>query len=75
MPCPFYLSLTSENPLKICGPKNRIGYAPSLAHLKLFCLSISAYQECPMYKLKTSNWKEANRWICFFKQFFGFFTR
>jgi len=75
MPCPLYLGLISGNPLKICGPKNRIGYAPSLAHLKLFCLSISAYQECPRYKLKTSNWNEANRWIRFFKTFLGFFTK
>ena len=72
MPCPLYLGLTSGNPLKVCGPKERIGYAPSLAHLKMFCLSISAYQECPMYKLKMKNWKETNRWFQFFKHLFGF---
>ena len=73
MPCPLYQDSTSGNPLKVCGPKERIGYAPSLAHLKMFCLSISAYQECPMYKLKMKNWKETNRWFMFFKQLFGFF--
>jgi|GEM_PF-1584051 len=73
MPCPFYLGLTSGNPLKVCGPRERLGYAPSSAHLKIFCLSISAYIECPNYKLKTTNWKEANRWFRLFKQLFGFF--
>ncbi len=73
MPCPLYIGLTSGNPLKVCGPKNRLGYAPSSAHLKIFCLSISAYNECPTYKLKTSNWKGTNRWFRFFKQLFGFF--
>jgi hypothetical protein len=73
MPCPLYIGLTSGNPLKVCGPKNRLSFAPSSAHLKIFCLSISAYNECPMYKLKTSNWKETNRWYRFFKQVFGFF--
>lgn len=72
MPCPIYLGLTSGNPLKVCGPKNRLGFAPSSAHLKIFCISISAYQECPMYKLKTKNWKETNRWFRFLKQLFGF---
>jgi len=73
MPCPLYIGLTSGNPLKICGPKERLGYAPSSAHLKIFCLSISAYGECPMYKLKMKSWKETNRWFRFFKQVFGFF--
>jgi hypothetical protein len=73
MPCPLYLGLTSGNPLKVCGPKERLGYVPSSAHLKIFCLSISAYRECPIYKLKTKNWKETNRWLRFFKQLFGFF--
>jgi hypothetical protein len=72
MPCTLYLGLTSGNPLKVCGPRERLGYAPSSAHLKMFCLSISAYQECPMYKLKTLNWKETNRWLRFFKKLFGF---
>jgi hypothetical protein len=73
MPCPLYLGLTSGNPLKVCGPHERLGYAPSSAHLKIFCLSISAYHECPMYKLKTTNWKGTNRWFRLFKQLFGFF--
>jgi hypothetical protein len=71
MPCPLYIGLTSGNPLKVCGPKERLGYAPSSAHLKMFCLSISAYYECPMYKLKMKNWKETNRWFRFLKQLFG----
>jgi hypothetical protein len=73
MPCPLYLELTSGNPLKVCGPKERLGYAPSSAHLRIFCQSISAYTGCPIYKLKTKNWKEINRWSRFFKQLFGFF--
>ncbi len=68
MPCPLYLDSTSDNPLKVCGPVNRTGYASSLAHVKLFCLSISAYGECPMYKLKASNWKRVSRWDQFFKK-------
>ena len=68
MPCPLYQDSASDNPLKVCGPMNRIGYASSLAHVKLFCLSISAYRECPMYKLKTSNWKKTHRLDRFLKQ-------
>ena len=67
MPCPLYQNSTSGNPLKVCGPKDDISYTPSCAHLKLFCLSISAYQECPIYKRKTSNWKKADQWDRFFK--------
>lgn len=73
MPCPLYLGLTTGNPLKVCGPKERLGYAPSSAHLRIFCFSISAYSECPNYKLKKTNWRRANRWFRFFKQLFGFF--
>jgi len=72
MPCSLYIGLTSGNPLKVCGPKDRLGYVPSSAHLKIFCLSISAYGECPIYNLKTKNWKKTNRWFQFFKQLFGF---
>ena len=68
MSCPLYQSSGSENPLKVCGPKNRFGYAPSLAHVKMFCLSVSAYYECPNYKLKITNWRENNWWERFFKQ-------
>lgn len=68
MTCPLYQDSTSENPLKVCGPRDRMGYAPSLAHMKLFCLTVSAYQECPLYKLKMRNWKESNWWVRFFKQ-------
>ena len=68
MPCPLYQNSTSGNPLKGCGPNNRISYAPSFAHVKIFCLSISAYHECPLYKLKTQNWTEANRWDHFLKR-------
>ncbi len=62
MPCPLYTGLTSGNPLKICGPRERLGYAPSHAHLKLLCLSTSAFRQCPNYKLKTKNWKNAGWW-------------
>jgi hypothetical protein len=73
MPCPFYLGLCLGNPLKVCGPRERLGYAPSSTHLRIFCLSISAYNECPNYKLKTTNWNATNSWFRFFKQLFGFF--
>lgn len=62
MPCAFYQDSNPLNPLRVCGSKNRVDLAPSLAHVKLFCLSISAYRECPMYKRKTSNWKNTNHW-------------
>jgi hypothetical protein len=73
MPCPLFLGLTPGNPLKVCGPKERLGYAPSAAHLKMVCLSISAYTHCPMYKLKTTDWKEMKKWVRFFRQVIGFF--
>jgi len=60
--CPLYMSSTSGNPLKVCGPTDRIGYAPSSAHVKTFCLSVSAYNHCPNYKLKTRDWESANWW-------------
>jgi membrane-associated phospholipid phosphatase len=60
MPCPLYIGLAPGNPLKICGPKDQLDYAPSSAHMKLFCLSISAYNECPIYKRKTADRKEVN---------------
>ncbi len=60
MPCPLYIGLAPGNPLNICGPPNRLGYAPSSAHMKLFCLSVSAYDECPIYKGKTAHRKEVN---------------
>jgi hypothetical protein len=68
MPCPLYQSPGSENPLKVCGPKNRAGLAPSSAHIEIFCLSVSAYSECPAYKVKTRSWREGNWWERFFKQ-------
>jgi len=68
MPCPFYQDSNPLNPLRVCGSENRVDLAPSSAHLKLFCLSISAYRECPMYKRKTSNWKGMNRWYRLLKQ-------
>ncbi len=43
MPCPLYIGLAPGNPLRICGPKDRLGYVPSSAHMKLFCLSVSVY--------------------------------
>jgi hypothetical protein len=73
MPCPLYIGLSSGNPLKVCGPKERLGYAPSSAHLKMLCLSLSSYTQCPMYILKTKNWKGINRWVRFLRQVFGFF--
>ncbi len=73
MPCPFYLGLTSENPLKVCGPKERLGYAPSAAHLRMFCLSISAHGRCPIYRTKMGESSKVNRWMRFLKQVFGFF--
>ncbi len=68
MSCPLYQNSRSENPLKVCGPGNRTGYAPSSAHVKIFCLSVSAYSECPNYKVKIRNWGEENWWERFFKQ-------
>ncbi len=69
MACPLYHQGSgSDNLLKVCGPKNRIGFAPSSAHVKIFCLSISAYYECPNYKLKTGGWREENWWDRLFKQ-------
>ena len=68
MSCPLYQSSGSENPLKVCGPKHRFGYAPSSAHIKMFCLSVSAYYECPNYKLKITNGRANNWWERFFKQ-------
>jgi hypothetical protein len=73
MPCPLYVGLARGNPLRVCGPKERLSYAPSSAHLRIFCLSISAYTGCPIYKVKTTDWKRTNRWSRFFKQLFGFF--
>ncbi len=73
MPCPLYIGLTSGNPLRVCGPKEQLGYVPSSAHLKMLCLSISAYTQCPMYRLKTRNGKGMNRWVRFLRQVFGFF--
>ena len=68
MPCAFYRHSAPENPLRVCGSKNRVDLAPSSVHLKLFCLSISAYRECPMYKRKTSNSKGTNRCYQLLKQ-------
>jgi len=69
MPCPFYQHSPLGNPLRVCSSKNRTDLAPSLTHLKLFCLSISAYSECPMYKRKTSNRKSTNQWYQLIRQF------
>ena len=60
MPCPLYIGLAPGNPLKICGPKDRLGYVPSSAHMRLFCLSVSAYNECPIHKRKAAGRKEVN---------------
>ena len=60
MPCPLYIGLAPGNPLRICGPKERLSYVPSSAHMKLFCLSVSAYNECPIYKRKAASRKEVN---------------
>ena len=73
MRCPLYLASASGNPLRVCGPKERLGYAPSSAHLRLFCLSTSAYNECPMYKLRATKYEKPNQWVRFFKQIFGGF--
>lgn len=54
MPCPLYIGLAPGNPLRICGPRDRLSYVSSLAHMKLFCLPVSAYNECPIYKRKTA---------------------
>ena len=75
MACPLYKGSTAENPLRVCGSKDRMGYAPCAAHIKLYCLTVSAYTQCPSYKLKTSNWSETNRWFCFFRQLFGVFLK
>jgi hypothetical protein len=68
MPCPLYQNSTSENPLRVCGPNDRISFAPSFAHVRLFCLSIVSYRECPNHKLKALNPKESHRWERFLKQ-------
>jgi hypothetical protein len=68
MPCAFYRHSPPGNPLRVCSSKNRVDLAPSFAHLKLFCLSISAYRKCPMYKRKTSNSKGTNRCYRLLKQ-------
>ena len=60
MPCPLYIGLAPGNPLRICGPKDRLGYVPSSAHMRLFCLSVSPYNECPIYKRKTAGRKEVD---------------
>jgi len=77
MPCPlFYQDSTSRNPLMVCGPRNRISYAPSSAHLTIFCLSVSAYKNCPSYKHKVTGWKgKVNRWVRFLKQVLLFLYR
>jgi len=75
MACPLYLCLTSENPLKACGPKEKIGYVPSSAHLKLFCSSISAYKECPNYRLKTRDYREINWWSRLRSRFHSFLNK
>ncbi len=71
MPCSLYRVSTSGNPLKVCGPEERLGYAPSPAHLKVYCLSTSAYDKCPMYKLKTTRCEKPNRWSLFIKHILG----
>jgi hypothetical protein len=58
MACLLYHNSTLRDCLKVCGLAERIGYAPSGAHIKLFCLSISAFRECPEYKRKMSKRKE-----------------
>lgn len=68
MPCVFYQESAPWDPLRVCGSENGLDLAPSSAHVKLFCFSMSAYRECPMYKRKTSNSKGTNRWYRFLKQ-------
>jgi membrane-associated phospholipid phosphatase len=60
MPCPLYIGLAPGNPLRICGPKDRLTYVPSSVHMKLFCLSVSAHNQCPVYKRKTAGREEVN---------------
>jgi len=68
MACPYYQDSIQGDSLRVCGSKNRADLVPSLVHLKLFCLSFSAYRECPKYKRKASNWWIKNRWSRLFKQ-------
>lgn len=75
MACLLYRETIPENPLRVCGPENRMGYAPCSAHVKVFCLSVSAYRECPIYKLKTSNWKKIHWWYRFLNRFQYLFPR
>lgn len=75
MSCPFYIPSSSNNSLKVCGPKERISYAPSSAHLKIFCLSISSYLECPQYKLKIMNRNRKGQHFQFYKKLLTFFKR
>jgi hypothetical protein len=72
MACPLYQDSSSSNSLKVCGPENRIGYAPSHAHINLFCLTKSAYKQCPAYKLKALTLGKANRWHGFFVKWLRF---
>jgi len=74
MPCPFYHYSHRGNPLEVCGTNTGLELVPSLAHLKLFCLSISAHRECPTYKRKRWNGKTDNRWSRFLKHYVWFLT-
>ena len=75
MACPLYQGSTSGNSLKVCGPENWIGHAPSYGHVKIFCLSISAYENCPSYKRKTVNGTRSHSWFRLIKRALGLFRK
>jgi len=72
MACPFYHDPPLRDSLAVCGSGNRNRDAPSLIHMKLLCLSISAYKECPEYKMKISNRKKSSLMGRFLKAAFKF---
>jgi hypothetical protein len=75
MACTLYHDSTLRDCLKVCGLAERIGYAPSGAHIKLFCLSISAFRECPEYKRKMSDRKKLYLTGGCLKQFLNYFLQ
>lgn len=73
MACPFYHDTCLRDSLRVCGSGNRNRDAPSLTHMKLLCLSVSAYKECPEYKRKTSYRKKLGLVGGFLKRFLNYF--
>ena len=74
MACPFYYDPPLRDSLKVCGSGNRNRDAPSVTHMKLLCLSVSAYKECPEHKRKTSYRKKLSLTDGFLKRFLNYFV-